>query len=188
MNDTNCTENVNPSQLLDCNDATTCRSGYVAFDSDNTIKQQRNKKSSKTAPSKTSLVNNKNGKNDHQSLVDPKSSVQQQQQQHYNSELITNPASTLSSTTAVATPQYCRSLTMMTSDQFAALLSSGQLNAFQSTKIQCPHLLSVIQRQSEILSDSPTSAGINNTKKIFSQIISFLQEKVPCSSKLIVVE
>nr|CAH8863356.1 unnamed protein product [Trichobilharzia regenti] len=182
MNDTNCTENVNPSQLLDCNDATTCRSGYVAFDSDNTIKQQRNKKSSKTAPSKTSLVNNKNGKNDHQSLVDPKSSVQQQQQQHYNSELITNPASTLSSTTAAAaaTPQYCRSLTMRTSDQFAALLSSGQLNAFQSTKIQCPHLLSVIQRQSEILSDSPTLAGINNTK-IFSQIISFLQEKVPCS-------
>ncbi|CAH8583737.1 unnamed protein product [Heterobilharzia americana] len=152
-------EDFNNNNLLDHDkaDEATPRSGYIAFDSD----MKQSKKSSKTTHSKTSLTSSRDNNNDYQCHDSSISSFQ------YD-ELITN-------NTFVSKSQYCISSTM-NNEKFTTLLSSGKLNASQSTKIQCPSLLSLIRT-----SVKHNSSSLINTNKIFTQIISMLEKKVPCS-------
>ncbi|XP_018653030.1 hypothetical protein Smp_183070 [Schistosoma mansoni] len=82
----------------------------------------------------------------------------------------------------ISTPEtkFCISSSIINTDIFVSLLSTGELNSFQSTKICCPSLLSII-RQSE-----KSSSLTMHTNKIFAQIISVLEKKIPCLGELIV--
>ncbi|KAH8874057.1 AP-3 complex subunit delta-1 [Schistosoma japonicum] len=70
--------------------------------------------------------------------------------------------------------QFCLSSSLMNNEIFTSLLSTGQLNSFKSSKIQCPNLLSIIHQ-------SEKSSSVINANKIFAQILSILVKKVPCS-------
>ncbi|VDO74187.1 unnamed protein product [Schistosoma mattheei] len=73
--------------------------------------------------------------------------------------------------------KFCISSSVINTDIFTSLLSTGELNSFQSAKICCPSLLSII-RQSE-----KSNSLIMHTNKIFAQIISVLEKKIPCLGK-----
>ncbi|CAH8638345.1 unnamed protein product [Schistosoma rodhaini] len=161
--------NINDENPLNNNDTnTTChRSGYEAFDSD--IKQIF---SSQNVRLKSSLNSHhrhhnddNNDKNEQYPNSSPLSSLQ------YCNEFISS-----SNNDNISTPEtkFCISSSIINTDMFVSFLSTGELNSFQSTKICCPSLLSII-RQSE-KSNSLTTY----TNKIFAQIISVLEKKIPC--------
>ncbi|CAH8624763.1 unnamed protein product [Schistosoma rodhaini] len=168
VNESISSENINDENPLNNNVTnTTChRSGYEAFDSD--IKQTIIFSSQKVR-SKSSLNSHHNNDNNDKNEQCPNSSPLSSLQ--YCNESISS-----SNNDNISTPEtkFCISSSIINTDIFVSLLSTGELNSFQSTKICCPSLLSII-RQSE-----KSSSLTMHTNKIFAQIISVLEKKIPC--------
>lgn len=157
-------ENINYENLLTNNDNnTTChRSGYEAFESD--IKQTKILSSQKV-PLKSSLNSHSNNNNKQSPNNSPIPSVQ-----YCNKSIISSNNDNIS----IPETKFCISSSVINTDMFTSLLSTGELNSFQSTKICCPSLLSII-RQSE-----KSNSLLMHTNKVFTQIISVLEKKIPC--------
>ncbi|CAH8626319.1 unnamed protein product [Schistosoma haematobium] len=171
VNESRSSENINYENLLNNNDNNTTyhRSGYEAFDSD--IKQTEIL-SSKKVRLKSSLnshhhhnYNDNNSKNKQSPDNSPIPSVP-----YCNKSIISSNNDNIS----IPETKFCISSSVINTDMFTSLLSTGELNSFQSAKICCPSLLSII-RQSE-----KSNSLIMHTNKIFAQIISVLEKKIPC--------
>ncbi|CAH8618407.1 unnamed protein product [Schistosoma haematobium] len=171
VNESRSSENINHENLLNNNDNNTTyhRSGYEAFDSD--IKQTEIL-SSKKVRLKSSLnshhhhnYNDNNSKNKQSPDNSPIPSVP-----YCNKSIISSNNDNIS----IPETKFCISSSVINTDMFTSLLSTGELNSFQSAKICCPSLLSII-RQSE-----KSNSLIMHTNKIFAQIISVLEKKIPC--------
>ncbi|CAH8590308.1 unnamed protein product [Schistosoma intercalatum] len=173
VNESISSENINYEDLLNNNDNNTTyhRSGYEAFDSD--IKQTKVLSSQKVRL-KSSLNshhhhhhsdNDNNSKNKQSPNNSPIPSVP-----YCNKSIISSNNDNIS----IPETKFCISSSVINTDIFTSLLSTGELNSFQSTKICCPSLLSII-RQSE-----KSNSLIMHTNEIFAQIISLLEKKIPC--------
>ncbi|VDO60566.1 unnamed protein product, partial [Schistosoma curassoni] len=192
VNESRSSEYINYENLLNNNDNNTTyhRSGYEAFDSD--IKQTEILSSQKVRL-KSSLnshhhhhhhSDNDNNSKDKQvpitspdtKHVDDSHLVEFPDNSPIPSVPYGNKSIISSNNDNISIPEtkFCISSAVINNDIFTSLLSTGELNSFQSAKICCPSLLSVI-RQSE-----KSNSLIMHTNKIFAQIISVLEKKIPC--------
>ncbi|CAH8545722.1 unnamed protein product [Schistosoma turkestanicum] len=159
INETPSSENVNHELVLDNNDNNTTghRSGYEAFDTD--LKQTKRS-------SQTTL--NSHHDHDRQS---PNNSPISSSIQSCNKSMISINKNCIS--TPPETQFFISS--KINAELFNSLLSTGKLNSFQSTKIHCPSLLLIIRQL-----EKSNSVTMHTTNKIFTQLISVLEKKIPC--------